>query len=339
MALNLFYGEPDPDRWLPFDRYPRRLVRRIVRGPRVIGGMERVFLNFVAGLREIGAAYRLNDYRYIREHPDALACIFGKPFVLDLIDWQNPIVFGAAAYSHPVQDPNLLDRRDIRKVIVLGEWQRDMYAQYWGGMVVDWATGIDSETWAPAPDDEKDTDVLLYDKVRWRHDEYDVSLIQPVRKHLESRGRTVREIRYGYYREADFHRLLRRCRTMVFLCEHETQGIAYQQALSCNVPIFAWDRGGPWQDPAFYPHLVQYGPVTSVPYWDEKCGARFRGASEFISGWDAFWSGASARLFAPREFVVSNLSLEKGARDFLAIVDDAFPGAGNCVVGRQEGPR
>ena len=35
---------------------------------------------------------------------------------------------------------------------------------------------------------------------------------------------------------------------MVFLCEHENQDIAYQQALACGVPILAWDRGGYWQD-------------------------------------------------------------------------------------------
>ena len=43
---------------------------------------------------------------------------------------------------------------------------------------------------------------------------------------------------------------------MIFLCEHETQGIAYQQALSRNVPILAWDRGGDWQDPTYYPERV-----------------------------------------------------------------------------------
>ena len=31
--LNLFYEVPDPDRWLPFDRFARRIVRRLVLGP------------------------------------------------------------------------------------------------------------------------------------------------------------------------------------------------------------------------------------------------------------------------------------------------------------------
>ena len=33
-VLNIFYEEQEGDRWLSFDRYPRRVIRRIVRaGP------------------------------------------------------------------------------------------------------------------------------------------------------------------------------------------------------------------------------------------------------------------------------------------------------------------
>ena len=62
---------------------------------------------------------------------------------------------------------------------------------------------------------------------------------------------------------------------MIFLCSHESQGIACQEAMSAGVPIFAWDPGfcmDPerflWGDPVI--------PATSVPYFDERCGLRFR---------------------------------------------------------------
>src|SRR5207244_6064557 len=116
-----------------------------------------------------------------------------------------------------------------------------------------WPVGIDTELWRPAKADYKTIDVLLYDKVRWDHDRFEIALIEPIRRALRALGRSFRQFRYGYYREADYRRALSECRVMVFLCEHETQGIAYQQALSCDVPILAWDRGGYWQDPAYYP--------------------------------------------------------------------------------------
>ncbi|MGA8216344.1 MAG: hypothetical protein WB799_22325, partial [Candidatus Sulfotelmatobacter sp.] len=69
-TLNLFYEEPDSDRWLPLDRYPRGLIRRILRGKPRPGGQTRVFLNLCAGLDKLGISYRVNDYRYIERHLD-----------------------------------------------------------------------------------------------------------------------------------------------------------------------------------------------------------------------------------------------------------------------------
>ena len=51
--LNLFYEEPDPDRWFLFDRYPRQILRRLVRGKPRPGGQTRVFLNLCAGLDKL----------------------------------------------------------------------------------------------------------------------------------------------------------------------------------------------------------------------------------------------------------------------------------------------
>jgi hypothetical protein len=108
---------------------------------------------------------------------------------------------------------------------------------------------------------------------------------------------------------------------MIFLCEHETQGIAYQQALSSDVPIFAWDRGGPWQDPSYYPHKVVFGPVTSVPYWDERCGMKFADVHAFRDKWEEFWDGIKSGRFAPRNYILENLTLEKCARRYIDIAE------------------
>lgn len=320
--LNLFYQEPEGDRWLPYDRYPRRVVRRIVRGPQRPGGQERVFLNLRAGLDRLGQKYRVNDYRYARRNPGDLACIIGKPFVLDKMDWKNPILFGASIYSHPLDDPDLLERRAIRKILVPGEWMRRMCEPYWGDTVMSWPVGIDTELWKPQ-ETGKDIDVLLYDKVLWNRDEAENSLIQPIRAALREKNCSVLELRYGSYREDEFQAALRRSKAMVFLCEHETQGIAYQQALSSGVPIFAWDAGGPWRDPSYYPHKIVFEPVTPVPYWDERCGMKFADAREFAARWDEFQEGVESNCFAPRDYILENLTLEKCAGRYVSIAQSA----------------
>jgi hypothetical protein len=317
--LNLFYEEPEGDRWLPFDRYPRRLIRRLVRGKPRIGGQQRVFLNLCDGFDLLGIPYRVNDYRYIQNHPEEVACIIGKPHVLDKIKWKNPILFGASLFSHPLDDPHLLKRLPVLKVLVPGEWMRQMFELVYGDRVLAWAVGIDTEKWVPATVDQKDIDILLYDKVRWEHERYEQELIQPILDHLQSQGLTVATIRYGFYQEDEFQTLLNRSQAMVFLCEHETQGIAYQQALSCNVPILAWDRGGCWQDPSFYPDKVQFAPVSSVPYWSDRCGVKFINFEEFPHKLQTFLDRLHADQFAPRTYILENLTLEKCAAHYLEI--------------------
>jgi hypothetical protein len=320
-VLNLFYEESDPDRWFAFDRYPRKWVRRLIRGKPQCSGHRRVFLNLRAGLERLGISYRVNDYGYAKRNPSALACIIGKPCVLDRMEWNNPILFGASGYSHPVDDPCLLNRLAIKKILVPGPWMQVMCKPFWGDSVEAWPVGIDTELWRPAED--KRVDVLLYDKVRWEHDRYEDSLIGPIRSHLQGHGHSFIELRYGFYRESAFRAALAQCRAMIFLCEHETQGIAYQQALSCGVPILAWDRGGYWQDPSYYPHKVTFDPVSSVPYWDERCGTTFKDASAFSDAWSHFWEDVRSQRFRPRNYVLENLTLEKCARQYWSIAQDA----------------
>lgn len=317
MHLNLFYAEPEGDRWLPLDRYPRRLMRRLWRGPPQPSGQRRVFLNLCAGLDRLGARYRVNDYRWARNNPAELVCLVGKAHLLDRVEWRNPILFGAAVFSHPLDDPGLFQRRPVRRILVPGPWMKAMWQPHWDEPVAIWPVGIDTERWRPADPTGKATDVLIYDKVRWQHDYYEDSLIEPIRRGLRAAGRSFREIRYGHYREAEFHAALAQCRAMIFLCEHETQGIAYQQALACGVPILAWDRGGCWQDPAYYPQRVRFAPVSSVPYWDARCGTTFAATEEFAEHWPEFWDAVCRGGFAPRDYILENLTLEKAAAAYL----------------------
>ncbi|ARV61246.1 glycosyltransferase [Nostocales cyanobacterium HT-58-2] len=319
--LNLFYEEPEGDRWLPLDRYPRRVIRRIVRGKPKIGGQQRVFLNLCTGLDQLNVPYRVNNYRYIQRHPEEVACIIGKPHVLDKMKWENPILFGAAVFSHPCDDPKLLERLPVQKILVPGEWMRQMCEPYYGNHVLSWAVGIDTNTWTPLPVEYKDIDILLYDKVRWKHEFYEKEVISPIKFCLEQLGLKTTVIRYGFYREEEFHSLVARSRGMIFLCEHETQGIAYQQTLACGVPILAWDRGGYWQDPFYFPNKAKYAPVSSVPYWDSRCGVKFKDMSEFPVKLEEFLDKLNTQQFAPRDYIIENLSLEKCASNYLEILD------------------
>lgn len=317
MILNLFYEDKD-DRWFPGDRHLRRMARRMLFGEPRMSGQLRVFFNLCAGLDRLGIRYRVNDYGYIAQHPDEVACIIGRAFLLDKFAWKNPILLGVCAYNHPLDDPDLFKRLPVRKFLVPGPWYAEMYRAHWPETEA-WPVGIDTDLWAPSRPGEKTVDVLLYDKVSWDRERYVPELVEPVRARLVKEGRSFTELRYGSYKEEDYQAALLHSRAMIFLCQNESQGIAYQQALSSGVPVFAWDPGGPWPDPDYYPHRVQFEPVSSVPYWDDRCGLKFTDRAGFEDRWTDFWAGCTAGKFDPRGYILDNLTLEQRALQYYEI--------------------
>ncbi len=281
-----------------------------------------VALQLMQGLDKIGVPYRFNDFRYIRKHPEEIACIIGKPHILEKFKWKNPIIFGAGIFSHPIDCPDLLKLYPgIKKIVVPGKWMKRAFDPFFGeDMVVSWPVGINTELWSPSIKAAKlNTDFLIYDKVRWLHDEFEKSLIGPIKTKLSSKGLSFETIRYGQYDHSELKDKLSRCKAVLFLCEHETQGLAYQQILSTGTPILAWDRSGFWQDPSYFPHKVKFGPVSSVPYWNDECGIKFENIELFEIALDTFIKKNKANYFAPRSFILNNLTLEICARKYLDI--------------------
>ncbi len=322
-ALNIVYLEPEEDRWLPFDRYPRRMIRNLVRSERP-SGHKKVFWNLAKGLEKAGVPHRVNDLRHIARHPGEPVCLLGKPFVLDAHRWKNPTMLGPCIFSHPCDMPDLFERHPVERILVPCEWNRAMWAEHYGDRVTAWPVGIDTEEWQPGEGSAKVTDVLLYDKVRWERERFEGELIQPIRDELTKRGLSFRELRYGAYEEAEFRQLVKTCRAMVVLCEHETQGIAIQEAMAAGLPVFAWDRRGYWRDPNYHPEKVRFEPVTTVPYWDGRCGETFADFEEFRAGIGAFAEKSRAGAFDPRAFVLETLTLEKCALEFVRIHESVF---------------
>jgi hypothetical protein len=317
--LNIFYQEPDPDRWIKYDHFPRKIIRSVLRGKPRYGGQFFVYYNLVKGLAKAGIPYRVNNFKYVNKHNNEIACVIGKDQVLYERNWKNPVVFGPSFGINPVADPDILKQYPIKKLIVPCLWLKDMFAQYGSENIEVWPVGIDTDAWMPGNTTKK-YDFLIYNKIRWDHKKMDEQLIEPIKQHLTKNNLTYTEIKYGHYKPDDLKNKLSVCRYAIFLCEHETQGIAYQQMLSSGVPLLAWDRGGYWQDPNWYPDKINFQPVSSVPYWDEYCGVKFISYNDFGINLSKFMDLASANFFKPRDYILKNLTLEKSAVNYFNII-------------------
>ena len=117
--------------------------------------------------------------------------------------------------------------------------------------------------------------------------------------------------------------MLQQCRAMIFLCEHESQGFACCEALSMNVPVFAWDQGQ-WLDPNRFMWNDPVVEATSVPYFDTRCGMTFKDFEDFKNGINQFWKRVGDADFNPREYILENLTLKKSAQRMLDIISGVY---------------
>lgn len=325
-TVNLFYSARDLDRWLRRDRVVGRVRRFFGRG-HWPSGQTRVFLNLTAGLNALGVPFRVNDADHARHHSDALCCLIGRRRIMAEDRWANPLLIGPCVYDHPFDNPQLLEQWPVRRLLVPSEWMRRMCAPHWGDRVHAWPVGIDTAEWTPARSNAiRDIDVLVYDKIMWNRSVMVPQLLAPILSELDRRGLRRVVLRYGRYRPNEYQDLLSRSRCLVFLCEHETQGLAYQEAMSAGVPVLAWHTNSFWLDPAYYPHRVVFSPVTSVPYWDDRCGVRFGDAAGFSSALDELIAKQATGSLDPRGYALEFLTLEKCAAAFVEHVNAAEAG-------------
>ena len=321
--LCLYYlPEPERDRWLPGDRFMRPVVRRILRGPPRSGGLDKVLINLRLGLDRLRIPYTVNlPFRKLHSC-DRVAVLGCGHHCLAGYTQPNPIVAGIGLMTHPSEWPTLCTDYPVVRYLQHSVWCDAVYRPFFGDRCAIWPVGIETDRWTPGPATAKTTDFLLYDKIHWDGEERTTSLLTPIRVTLDRLGCTHETLRYGAYAPGAFQAALGRCRAMIFLSAHESQGIAAQEAMASGVPLLAWNPGFV-EDPDRLKWGQTVIPATSVPYFDARCGLTFRHASEFATQLPAFLAAQRAGHLAPRDYILEHLTLEKCARHFVDLVNSA----------------
>ncbi len=303
------------------DHAIRALVRRIIRGKSRMGGVEKVFYNLCLGLDRLGVEYSVNlPFKELK--PDDRVGVLGRGrYSLQGYDRTNPIVAGIGLMTHPSEWPTLCEDYPVKRYLQHSEWANDVYRPYYGDRCGIWPVGIDTDAWAPSADHGKDIDLLIYDKVMWNRDVVRPPLYAVIRNFALRKQLAVQTVTYGQYAEQDYRSLLGRSKGMIFLCEHESQGLAYQECMASGVPVLAWDQGH-----CLDPNRFTWGQAniaaTSVPYFDERCGERFAGPEELEEKLSIFMEKIKASAYCPRDFIVENLTLEGCSEQFLLFMNE-----------------
>lgn len=322
--INLYFIKPPIGyKWIPGDRRIVYFLKRLFKKTKV-SGVEKVFINLCKGFDELKVDYSVNrDFRKIQPNEPVVVLGSGK-YALKGYRQPNPIIAGIALMTHPSEWPSLCNEYPVVKYLQHSDWARNVYVPYYGAEVCDtWPAGIATDKWSPEENKEKTFDLLIYNKIRWEQPEMDAELRLPILESIKALGLSYKELVYGSYKEDEYFSLLSQARAMVFLCEHESQGIACCEAMSMNVPVFAWDQGfclDPnrfgWGDPVI--------SATSVPFFDDTCGMKFKDAPEFASKLNSFWYHVQSGTYQPRRYILNNLTLKKSTERMLEIVQSIY---------------
>ncbi len=322
----LFFEDVERDTLFSGDRRIKRAARKVVhsrrRGQRV-SGFGVAFDRLVAGLTSVGCDVVVNDGALAIQNPTYPVGLAGYPGVLDYWDLPNPQIIGHGPYDHPNVEPKLMDDPRRRFYLAASKWVADMFEPGYPGKNEVWFAGVDLDEWPDYSHHDKTIDFILYDKIRWNKDTVRAEIRNPVEAALRARGLRYEVLMYRQHDQATYRQTLAKARGLIFLCEHENQGLAYQEAMATNAPVFAWDPGS-WQDPNRSAYGVGHVPASSVPYFaDGVTGERFRDSTElcrklddFVSRWDTY---------TPRMWVEEHLSLAVSANRYLELYTSLLP--------------
>lgn len=322
--LLLYFRKPAvKDRFILGDRYILPLLRKIIKGQRQ-SSLEMVFQILCKGFDLLNQPYQVN-VPFHKIHPNDKIIILGLgEGALKGYEKPNKLVAGIGLMTHPSMWLDLFQTYPVTVYLQHSEWTCAIYNKWFGsGTCKIWPAGINTQFWQPKSEATK-AYILVYVKFLWNQEQNKEDILKPILNYLKKENIPYKTIVYGDYDINTYKELLISCKGMIFLCEHESQGLAYQEAMAMNVPIFAWDQGF-WLDP----NRFEWGeknpvPSSSVPYFDERCGDKFKNLDEFYQKFPTYYHALNAFKFTPRDYVLENLSLEKSAEKMLAIVDEAY---------------
>jgi glycosyltransferase involved in cell wall biosynthesis len=151
---------------------------------------------------------------------------------------------------------------------------------------------LDTRYWHDTPGTPK-TRVLIYNKNQFE-------MTERIKQYLQSLNLAHDVLTYGGYTPDAYREKLRQATVLLWLSATETQGLAYLEALSMNVPVIAWDPGlWRYTSPALRKSFEC--PASSVPYFDARCGETFKATGDFPGAWQRFSERRAE--YRPREFI------------------------------------
>jgi hypothetical protein len=271
-----------------------------------IRGCYKVVINLVKGLKELGIEVKYNTPMHL------CGCLQG---VNELHTKKIPkhALIGPEIMVFPDDIPNLWGF--YKYWTQPSQWVIDNMKTYSitnNNVFYSWPVGIDTDMFN-GDNKNQSMDCFVYYK--------DVNISNPVSRlnyvktELNKRNIKYTVIEYGKYKEHELINAIKQSKFGILLTGTESQGIAYMEMLSSNVPLFVFNQN----------YLTFRGRkykvetnISSVPYFDSMCGIisnelNFNKFDEFLS---------NINNYKPRDYILENHTLKKSAEKYYNILQE-----------------
>ena len=279
-------------------------------------GPNKVFTNTTKGLNLIKYPFVVN------KHLNSTKRVW--------LQWgREPLEVLHKAKSKVVVGPNVgfipsdLAKYNLRSTLyaVAGPWVKKLWLELGFSQcpIKVWPVGIDTEVFYPSKHNDT-IDLAKNPRVMVYHKRRSLSELHEIHNLLNTLKINHFTVPYGAYTEKEYLDALHSSSIIIWHGCSETQGIAFQEAMSCNIPIIVCDATSFSQSK--HPRLpystkLDQFHVTSAPYFSEICGIKINSIGQLKE--------AILRMldtitdFNPRTFVQQNLSLTHQAHKLVSL--------------------
>ena len=217
------------------------------------------------------------------------------------------IIAGPNLMIMPDEYNNILYRKEIDKIIVPCKWVKKKYLEVskekLKNKIFIWASGVDHNYWKPGK--IKDIDILIYSKFIKKNEIFHKCI-----KYLKDKKFKIKIIKYGEYDYKEYLYLLKKSKKAILFSESESQGLAYFEAWSTNVPTLIYNPNENYR----FPYKTK---AQSCPYLNKKLGNEFKTFDTFKIKLKKFMKKKGLN---PRNEIIAKYTLSKSAKKIIKIV-------------------
>ena len=274
-------------------------------GAQTLSGPKKVVDNLKASLEQEKIPYAINEEKY--KNNFLVQYDYNAYLKHSKLTLENCVI-GPQIWMFDSHVEELKDNPHYYKSIITpSQWVKDLYVSKFGypeEKISVWPVGIT----LPEYKREKKYGCLVYYKRR------DQAELSKVRELLADRHITYNVMEYGQYSQNALEILAPESDFCFVINGTESQGIAIQEIMSYNTPMFVWDIKS-WEDQG--PEWSV--PATSIPYWSPDCGEWFVNPDDMEFTFNQFYSRIGE--YNPRKYIEDNLSYKKSVEKLLEIFD------------------